>query len=408
MRRTRVLVGCIAAAFVLSACGSKKEVETRGTIAEVDGRVRVLSANEIKSVCENNFCEPNYVYHASFGRKSPQLPPPAQPAPVPVPSPPPVQPEPNPTPIGGGPTIPETLDYSRQILRMEQAWLTAKGSRNVIVAVVDTGIEVNHPDLVNNIWRNETEAAGRAGVDDDGNGFVDDVYGWDFANNRPNGIDDNRHGTHCAGIIGAELNGIGVVGVAQRVRMMPLKFLDRNGSGTTDAAVAAINYAVANGAKIISNSWGGGGRSELLNQAIQNAINRGVIVIAAAGNDSSNNDSTATYPANYSGVLAVASTDQFDRLSSFSNFGTRLVEIAAPGSNILSTVTRGSWAELSGTSMATPQVAGAMALALSIRPGASFSQLRGALCSSAQKILLNSVGCGRMDVNSFLQTVQNL
>jgi subtilisin family serine protease len=288
---------------------------------------------------------------------------------------------------------------------MTEAWKISKGTRNVIVAVVDTGVEVSHRDLANNIWTNERERNGRAGVDDDGNGFVDDVFGWDFANNRPNGLDDNMHGTHCAGIIGAEQNGIGIIGITQNVRIMPLKFLDVSGSGSTDAAVNAINYAVAMGANVISNSWGGGGRSELLDQAIQRAIRAGIIVVAAAGNDSSNNDSVASFPANYSGVIAVASTDQRDNLSSFSNFGVNRVAIAAPGTQILSTVLNGNWNVLSGTSMATPQVAGAIALAMSARPGLPVDLHRQALCNSARKILLNRVACGRLDVNNYLNEV---
>jgi thermitase len=294
------------------------------------------------------------------------------------------------------------MDYSKSILRLPEAWKTSQGSREVIVAVVDTGVQVDHPDLKNNIWVNEAELNGRPGVDDDGDGYVDDVYGWDFVNNRPNAIDDNKHGTHCSGIIGAELNGQGTVGVSPLVKIMPLKFLDSSGSGDTANAISAINYAVAHGAKVISNSWGGGGESSLLNEAIQNAIAKGVVVVAAAGNASSNNDTVGSFPANYPGVLAVASTDSADKLSSFSNYGPGKTFIAAPGSNIYSTVIGSSYAYLSGTSMATPQVSGALALALSVRPAATAAELKQALCDSSKKILLDKVQCGRMDVADLL------
>jgi subtilisin family serine protease len=275
----------------------------------------------------------------------------------------------------------------------------------VIVAIVDTGVQVDHPDLKNNIWVNTAEQGGKPGVDDDGNGYVDDVYGWDFRNNRPNAIDDNEHGTHCAGIIGAEMNGKGTVGVSPLVKIMPLKFLGADGSGDTATAIAAINYAVDNGAKVISNSWGGGGRSQLLEEAITRAVAKGVLVVAAAGNSASNNDSVASYPANYPGVISVASTDRNDALSSFSNYGSATTRIAAPGSDIYSTVIGSSYAYLSGTSMATPQVSGALALALALRPNKTRAEIEAALCSSAKKILTSKVQCGRMDVYELLRAL---
>lgn len=408
MRPVRIIVGSCLVIIALSACAKKNDLEYRGHIAEIDGKVQVVPPEKVESFCATNYCEPNYVYQANFGKKPTPIQDPG-PAPVPTPTPPPVTQPPNqpvPNPVGG-PTIPETLDYSRAIMGVEKAWLTSKGSSSVIVAVVDTGVQVNHSDLANNIYINQAEANGRPGVDDDGNGYVDDVYGWDFANNRANAIDDNEHGTHCAGIIGAEQNGIGVVGVSPKVKIMPLKFLDSQGSGTTESAVAAINYAVRMGAKVISNSWGGGGRSELLNQAIQNAINKGVIVVAAAGNEANNIDSKPSYPASYSGVISVASSDASDKLSSFSNYG-QSVTIAAPGSNILSSVIGNSWAYLSGTSMATPQVSGAFALALAVKPNASAAQLRQAMCSSSKQILKDKVSCGRLDVNALIQNVLKL
>jgi len=380
----------------VSGCGLGREPETRGTLAVVGGKVVQVQESEKATVCDENFCEPNYIYTVNFGRTRPQPPAPV-PAPSPTRTPGPVPPQPY-----------EQLDYSREILRVPDAWNLSVGSDEIVVAVVDTGVDYTHPDLRNNIWRNLKEASGRTGVDDDGNGYVDDIYGWDFVNNRPNAFDDNKHGTHCAGIIGAEKNGIGTVGINQKVKIMPLKFLAANGSGDTRAAIQAIDYAVANGARVISNSWGGGGFSSLLNDAIQRAIAKGIFVVAAAGNESNDNDSRPTYPAGYAGVISVASSDQSDGLSSFSNYGPRSVFIAAPGSSIYSTVPGGSYEQLSGTSMATPQVSGAIALALSVNRGATRGQMLDALCGSARKILTNKAGCGRMDVAELLRRVSQI
>jgi thermitase len=380
-------VGVALSLAALSGCGRKTEVQANGKVAVVDGQIRKLDTAEEDAVCASQFCEPNYIYTASFGKKRPN-------------------PEPSPSPSPSVVPTGEKLDYSRKILRLPEAWAVTKGSRDVVVAVIDTGVAYDHPDLAANAWTNEAERAGRAGVDDDGNGYVDDVHGWDFVNNRANAVDDNKHGTHCAGIIGAGDNGVGTMGVAPRVRIMPLKFLDRGGSGELAAAVRALDYAVANGARVISNSWGGGGRSEFLNAAIQRAVDRGILVVAAAGNEENDNDAEPSYPASYPNVISVASTDSADQLSSFSNYGRESVTLAAPGSDIYSTVLNAKWGTLSGTSMATPQVSGALALALAVRPAASADELKAKLCSSSKPILTSRVSCGRMDVAAFLQAVQ--
>ncbi len=257
-----------------------------------------------------------------------------------------------------------------------EAWNTTTGSRTIIVGVIDTGIDYNHPDLAANIWRNTREIAGN-GIDDDGNGYRDDVRGWDFANNDADPFDDNAHGTHVAGIIGAVgNNSVGIAGVAWNVQLMPLKFLTANGSGATSNAVSAINYAVANGAKILNNSWGGGGFNSALNDAVSRARAAGVIFVAAAGNEANNNDVNPSYPANinYDNVISVAATDSSDRLASFSNFGATSVDIAAPGVGILSTTPNNTYSSFSGTSMATPFVAGAAALVWSANPTLTYSQ----------------------------------
>jgi subtilisin family serine protease len=269
-----------------------------------------------------------------------------------------------------------------------QAWDRTTGSRSIIVGVIDTGVDYNHPDLAANIWRNTREIAGN-GIDDDGNGFRDDIRGWDFANNDNNPMDDNGHGTHVAGTIGAVGNNRqGVAGVAWNVQIMPLKFLAANGGGSTLNAIRAINYGVANGARILNNSWGGGGYDTALNNAIANARSRGVIFIAAAGNAANNNDTSPTYPANYNhdNVVSVAASNLSDRLWTSSNYGRSTVDIAAPGENILSTMPGGGYGWMSGTSMAAPHVAGAAALVWSQNPSMSYSQVINTLYSSSDVI----------------------
>jgi len=259
----------------------------------------------------------------------------------------------------------------------QTAWNYTTGSNTIIVAVIDTGVDYTHPDLAANIWQNTGEIAGN-GIDDDRNGFVDDRFGYDFANNDSNPIDDNGHGTHVAGIIGAVGNNrLGVVGVNWNVKIMSVKFMDANGSGYLSNAVRAVNYAVQMGAKVLNNSWGGGGFDAAMASAITNAQNRGVIFVAAAGNTATNNDVTPQYPANYanSNVVSVAATDSANNLATFSSYGRTTVDIAAPGVSILSTLNGNRYAYYSGTSMATPYVAGAMALVWSLNPNWTYSQV---------------------------------
>ncbi len=271
--------------------------------------------------------------------------------------------------------------YGMRQIDAPQAWDVQTGDKSIIVGVIDTGVDTDHSDLKANIWRNPGESGdGKENnkIDDDGNGFVDDYRGWDFNNDDNNPFDDNDHGTHVSGSIGAVgNNGKGVVGVCWNVSIMPLKFLAGNGSGTTDDAVGAIIYGANMGAKVLSNSWGGGGKSQALEDAIKFAHQKGVLFVAAAGNDFSNNDKAPTYPANYEvpNVVSVAANTSSDQLAGFSNYGKKTVELSAPGNNIFSTVARGQYASLSGTSMATPHVSGAAALVLSQYPNLSVNQL---------------------------------
>ncbi|MEN8007504.1 MAG: S8 family serine peptidase, partial [Candidatus Krumholzibacteriota bacterium] len=244
------------------------------------------------------------------------------------------------------------------------AWDVFTGSHNIIVGVIDTGVDYNHPDLAANIWTNPGEIAGN-GIDDDGNGFIDDTRGWDFINNDNDPMDDNGHGTHCSGTIGGiKDNGIGVVGVSPTVTIMPLKFLSAGGSGSIADAIDCLEYATMMGVNLTSNSWGGGGFSEAMRLAIADAGAHNDLFVAAAGNSGTDNDSSPHYPSSYAedNVVAVASTDHNDDLSSFSCYGLTSVDIAAPGSNVLSTLPGNSYGSLSGTSMATPHVAGSLAL----------------------------------------------
>lgn len=249
---------------------------------------------------------------------------------------------------------------------MMKAWEITKGDRAVRIAVIDTGIDYNHPDLRNQMWTNEAELNGLDGVDDDGNGYVDDIHGYDFASNDGDPLDGNSHGTHCAGTIGAEHNDLGVAGIMADVEFVAVKFLSDSGSGTTEAAIKAIDYATKLNVDIMSNSWGGGGRSEALKEAIERANDKGIIFTAAAGNSSTDNDTRPHYPSNYEveNVISVAATTSSDDLASFSCYGRNTVHIAAPGHNILSTVKNGKYSSFSGTSMATPHVTGAIGLLL--------------------------------------------
>jgi subtilisin family serine protease/subtilisin-like proprotein convertase family protein len=271
-----------------------------------------------------------------------------------------------------------------------EAWDVQTGNRNTIVAVVDTGVDYNHPDLAANMWVNSNETS-NDGIDNDGNGFIDDVYGYDFANGDANPMDDNGHGTHVAGTIGAVgNNGIGVTGVNWNTRIMALKFLGSNGSGSTSNAVAALNYAITMGAHISNHSWGGGGPSSTLATAINRGRSFNHVVVAAAGNNGSNNNTTAFYPANYTlsydNVVSVASTTRTDTLSSFSNYGATAVTLAAPGSSIYSTTPNNSYSTYSGTSMAAPHVSGALALLRDQNPTWTYQELIAKLKSSVDPL----------------------
>ncbi|MEW6416694.1 MAG: S8 family serine peptidase [Nitrospirota bacterium] len=264
------------------------------------------------------------------------------------------------------------------------AWQVTTGSSNVIVAVIDTGVDYNHQDLSVNMWQNPGEIAGN-GIDDDNNGYIDDIYGVDTCNNDSDPMDDNSHGTHCSGTIGATgNNGIGVVGVNWNVKIMALKFISAGGSGYTSDAIECLEYAImmkqdyGQNIKITSNSWGGGSYSQALYDAIQLAGNANILFVAAAGNSKSDNDTYHIYPSSYGlpNIISVAATDHSDNLASFSNWGLAAVDVAAPGVNVLSSTLGNNYDYFSGTSMATPHVAGLAALILAQHPNYSYDQIK--------------------------------
>jgi subtilisin family serine protease len=284
-----------------------------------------------------------------------------------------------------------------------RAWDLTTGSDDVVVAVIDTGADLSHVDLAPNAWVNRGERAGN-GLDDDGNGFVDDVNGWDFLNNRPatfESAETDWHGTHVSGVIGAAgNNGIGVTGVAWRVKIMSLKFIGTK-SGSTADAIKAINYTIDQkqrgvSVRVINASWGGPTESASLKAAVTAAGNAGILFVCASGNGGINEgghdlDAAPAYPAAWSrdisSIISVAAVDSTDSLASFSNFGQTTVQVAAPGTFVLSTTPGNNYGMGSGTSMATPHVSGVAALVFSRQPSLSPSQVRQRIVSTADPVI---------------------
>lgn len=326
-------------------------------------------------------------------------------------------------PVASGPTG-TTNAFGSQA---EKAWDAGfVGSKSVVVGIVDEGIDITHPDLRDNIWVNPFETAGD-GIDNDGNGYVDDVNGWDFVHGDNTVYDagEDDHGTHVAGTIGGVGgNAIGVAGVNWNVTMISTKFLGPNG-GTTADAIKALDYLTdlktRHGIGIVAanNSWGGGGYSSALHSAIIRAAKADILFVAAAGNNATNTDSTVYYPqgystlqgttttsaASYESVISVAAITSSGALASYSNYGSRTVDIAAPGSGIYSTLPGGTYGAYDGTSMATPAVTGTAALYAAAYPGASAATIRGALMSNARptaSLVGKTVTGGRLDVAATL------
>ncbi|MEM7010679.1 MAG: S8 family serine peptidase, partial [Verrucomicrobiota bacterium] len=273
---------------------------------------------------------------------------------------------------------------------------------DVLVGVIDTGVDRAHPDLAANMWTNPLETPGN-GVDDDNNGFIDDVNGWDFFDNDNDPTDGGSHGTHCAGTIGAVgNNGVGVVGTAWNASLVGIRFLGPTG-GTTSGAIESVNYATTLGVDLTSNSWGGGGFSTLLQDAIESGDSAGILFVAAAGNEGVNNDANPHYPSSYASaaVISVAASDHNDLKASFSNYGQVSVDLAAPGVNTYSTVPNSGYGNKSGTSMATPHVSGAVALIRSLAPHLTNAELKQLLIDSVDLVPAfssNTVSGGRLNL----------
>jgi subtilisin family serine protease len=292
-----------------------------------------------------------------------------------------------------------------------EAWSQQTGNSSVVVAVLDTGMEMDHEDLAGNLWMNEGEdwtngSPGHNGVDDDGNGKVDDYYGWDFVNNDNNPDDDSTgHGTHVAGIIAADgNNGIGVAGVSWSASIMPLKMLSGAEGGLVSDEIAAIDYAIQKGAQIINASYGGTSFSQLEYNAIKRAQDAGILFVAAAGNQGTNNDAHPVYPASHDlgNIISVAATDGNDNLLGTSNYGQNSVDVAAPGYLIYSTTINNSYQYRSGTSMAAAHVSGLASLVWSKDFDLTNSQARGRIVNGVDvKSSLNGFVSSDGRINAF-------
>ncbi|MGH1467304.1 MAG: S8 family peptidase [Bdellovibrionales bacterium] len=291
-----------------------------------------------------------------------------------------------------------------------EAWAITKGSKRVLIGVIDTGVDYSHPDIIDNYWVNPGESGldsrGRNkrtnGIDDDGNGYIDDYKGWDFYSNDNDPKDRHGHGTHCAGIIGARgNNNKGITGVNWYVSIVGLKVFDDRGKTRTDALVAAINYASLMKIPITNNSWGSYRYSDAIKDSIQNANRSNMLFVAAAGNYHGNNDSKPFYPASYNvpNIISVAATDHKDNITSFSNYGSSSVDIGAPGNRIYSSISlnKGSYSFKNGTSMAAPYVAGVAGLLKARRSGVSASKMKRAIINSGDLVpgLKGQVQSGR-------------
>ncbi len=356
-------------------------------------------------------------------------------------------------PQSQGPDVQFPKQWGMNDIGAKDAWKKATGE-GIIVAVIDTGVDYTHEDLLPNMWKNPgetgTDSQGRDkatnAVDDDNNGFIDDVVGWDFVSNDNKPFDlaveplqllvgggNPGHGTHCAGNVGARGdNGIGISGVAPKVKIMALRFISDKGQGSTADAIKAIHYAVDNGAKVLSNSWGSEGEdpadgteNKALRDAVQYAQDKNVLFVAAAGNGhsgagySNDSDPKPSYPATYDfeNIVSVAAVDSSNNLGSFSNWGTKTVHLAAPGVAVFSTTVGGLYSDTvidqygfhatwDGTSMACPHVAGAAALYWSMHPEKTYKEVKEALLKSAKKIPSLSgklVSEGKLDVKALIE-----
>jgi thermitase len=266
------------------------------------------------------------------------------------------------------------------------AWNVGTGCSKV--AVLDTGVDTDHPDLKDNLYTNGGETPDN-GKDDDKNGYVDDYHGINLVQGKGNGEDDNGHGTFVSGIIaGRGNNGIGISGVCWSAQIIPIKVMDSSARGATSDVIDGIEYAIKRGAKVVNGSFASSSKSQALEDEIKHAKDRGVLLVVAAGNHSNNIDNEKSYPASFTGgnLLVVAASTPADGLATFSNYGKLNVDVAAPGQGILTTDIGGRYKTINGTSMATPMVAGLAGLLRAKNPDATYSQIRSAICGSVDKL----------------------
>ncbi|TVP63603.1 MAG: peptidase S8 [Nodularia sp. (in: Bacteria)] len=279
-------------------------------------------------------------------------------------------------PLGGN-------NWGADLVNAPAAWAQGYTGKGIVIAVLDSGVDYNHADLTNNIWTNPGEIPGN-GIDNDGNGYIDDAKGWSFADNSNNVMDVNGHGTHVAGTIAGANNGFGVTGIAYDAKIMPVKVLNDQGAGNTNSVADGIYYAVNNGANVINLSLGGNLPNTTLAAAIEYASNQGAVVVMAAGN---NGYPFTSYPASYAREwgLAVGAVDSNNQMANFSNRAgfNSLSYVTAPGVGIYSSVPGNQYAKYNGTSMATPHVAGVVALMLSANPNLTDAQIRQILIETA-------------------------
>jgi len=293
-----------------------------------------------------------------------------------------------------------------------EAWNFTTGTQDVVVAVIDSGVDYNHADLSQNIWKNPGEIPNN-GIDDDNNGFVDDLYGWDFGTNDNDPMDTANHGTHVAGIIGAiGNNSIGTVGINWNVKLMLLKVADAYNQVPVSAVIDALEYAISNGARIANNSYGGLPYSQALRDTIQQADGAGILFIASAGNFGIDNDLSPYYPASYDlpNIIAVAATDKNDLLASFSNYGTTSVDLGAPGKSIYSTLPGNTYNYKSGTSMAAAHVSGVSGLLYAMIPDLDHNNAKNFILNSVNQVSSLSGKCltgGRLNAWNTLQNANN-
>jgi thermitase len=290
------------------------------------------------------------------------------------------------------------------------AWASRTGCAKV--AVLDTGIDTDHPDLVKNVYKSDDKP--KNGKDDDKNGYVDDTYGYNAIKGKGSGEDDNGHGTHVAGIVaGRANNAAGVSGICWSAKLVPVKFMNSRGKGSTSAAIDAIRYAVKKGIKVVNCSFGSSSKSSALKDAVDYAQDHNVLLVVAAGNDGENIDKHPEYPASFgdSNILAVAASTSDDTLASFSNFGSKAVDVAAPGDSVLSTYLGGGYKVLSGTSMAAPYAAGLAAMLRKLESDATYGDLRYAIRHKVDKppAFDNKVAYdGRINADKALRAIPGL